>query len=99
MAYRYIFSSACARDVQALAGARQYPLLVRLLIAHLPAILADPRDAGEPKRGLLRGCAGFALTRGTGAAYRLVYELHDDVVLLLALGAHDAAYRDAERRR
>jgi len=36
---------------------------------------------------------------GRGAAYRLVYEIHGDVVLLLALGEHDAAYRDAERRR
>jgi mRNA-degrading endonuclease RelE of RelBE toxin-antitoxin system len=99
MAYRYAFSSACARDVQDLAGARQYPLLVQLLIAHLPTILVDPRGRGEPKRGPLRGCYGFALARGTGAAYRLVYEIHGDVVLLLALGEHDAAYRDAERRR
>lgn len=99
MAHRYIFTSACARDVQDLARERQYPLIVQLLIAHLPVILADPLRAGEPKKGPLRGCYGFALARGAGAAYRLVYEIRDDVVVILAVGAHDDAYRDATRRR
>jgi mRNA-degrading endonuclease RelE of RelBE toxin-antitoxin system len=98
MAYRYIFTSACARDVDDLARKRQHALIVRLLVAHIPAILADPQGAGEPKSGPLRGFFGFALTRGTGAAYRLVYRLREDVVIFYALGEHDAAYRDAERR-
>jgi mRNA-degrading endonuclease RelE of RelBE toxin-antitoxin system len=41
---------------------------------------------------------GSRLTRGTGAAYRLVYTIRDDVVVFIAVGEHDAAYRDAERR-
>lgn len=69
-----------------------------MLVAHLPVILANPQSAGEPKRGALRGCYGFTLTRGAGAAYRLVYTIREDVIVCLALGEHDAAYRDAERR-
>lgn len=99
MAYRYTLTRACARDVEDLARERQYPLIVQLLVAHIPAILADPQGMGEPKKGTLRGCYGFALARGAGAGYRLIYEIRDDVVLFLAVGAHDAAYRDAERRR
>lgn len=98
MAYRYAFSSACVRDVEDLARKRQYPMLIRLLVADLPVILADPHGAGEPKSGRLRGFYGFTLTRGAGAAYRLVYTLREDVVIFYAIGEHDAAYRDTERR-
>ncbi len=73
-------------------------LLIRLLVAHIPAILADPRGAGEAKAGPLRSLYGFALARGTGAAYRLVYAIRDDVVIFYAVGEHDDAYRDAARR-
>jgi len=48
-------------------------VIVRLLVADLPKILADPRSAdprsaGDPKSGPLRGCYGFTVSRGTGAA-------------------------------
>ena len=98
MAYRYVFTPACIRDVEDLTRKRQHTLLVAMLVAHIPAILADPQGTGEPKRGALRGCYGFTLTRSGGAAYRLIYTLRDDVVVFLAIGEHDAAYRDAERR-
>jgi mRNA-degrading endonuclease RelE of RelBE toxin-antitoxin system len=99
MSYRYAFTSACKHDVEDLARKRQYALLIRLLVDDLPAILANPQGAGEPKSGRLRGFYGFTLSRGAGAAYRLVYTIRDEVVILYALGEHDAAYRDAERRR
>jgi mRNA-degrading endonuclease RelE of RelBE toxin-antitoxin system len=98
MAHRYVFTSACARDVEDLARRRQYPLLIAMLVADIPAILAEPQSAGEPKRGALRGCYGRALSRGAGAAYRLVYTIRDDLVAFISVGEHDAAYRDAERR-
>ncbi len=98
MAYRYVFVAACARDVEDLARKRQHAMIVRLLVADLPKILLDPQGAGAPKSGPLRGCYGFTLTRGAGAAYRLVYTIREDVVVFIALGEHAAAYRDAERR-
>jgi len=98
MAYRYIFTPACIRDVEDLAQRRQHRLIVAMLVAHIPTILPDPQGAGEPKRGALRGCYSFTLMRGAGAAYRLVYTIRNDVVVFIAVGEHDAAYRDAERR-
>jgi mRNA-degrading endonuclease RelE of RelBE toxin-antitoxin system len=99
MAYRYIFTPACIRDVEDLAQRRQHRLIIAMLVNHIPTILADPHGAGEPKRGALRGYFGFTLSRGAGAAYRLVYTIEGEVVIFRALGEHDAAYRDAERRR
>ena len=98
MSYRYIFTSACARDVEDLARKRQHALIIGLLVATIPAILLDPQGKGDPKSGPLRGFYGFNLTRGAGAAYRLVYTVREDVVIFYAVGEHDAAYRDAERR-
>jgi len=98
MAYRYVFTSASIRDVEDLARKRHQAMIIAMLVAHIPAILADPHGTGEPKRGSLRGCYGFTLTRGAGAAYRLIYTIRDEVVVFLATGEHDAAYRAAERR-
>lgn len=69
-----------------------------MLVADIPAILADLRGVGDPKVGALRGCYGFTLSRGAGAAYRLVYTIREDAVVFIAVGEHDAAYRDAGRR-
>jgi mRNA-degrading endonuclease RelE of RelBE toxin-antitoxin system len=33
-----------------------------------------------------------------GVAYRLVYTLEADIVLIVAIGPHDAAYARAKRR-
>jgi hypothetical protein len=48
MAYRYIFTPACIRDVEDLAQKRQHRLIVAMLVTHIPTILADPQGAGEP---------------------------------------------------
>jgi mRNA-degrading endonuclease RelE of RelBE toxin-antitoxin system len=96
MAYRYAFAPACARDLDALTR-RQHGLLLRLVVEHIPAILENPQGAGEKKSGPLKDCYGFVLTI-SGAALRLVYTLHNDVVIFLAVGPHDTAYRDATRR-
>jgi mRNA-degrading endonuclease RelE of RelBE toxin-antitoxin system len=97
MAYRYAFTPACVRDLDDLTR-RDHRLLMRMVAEVIPAILADPQGAGEKKSGSLRECYGFRLTT-SGAALRLVYTLLDDVVIFIAVGPHDQAYRDAARRQ
>jgi addiction module RelE/StbE family toxin len=96
MAYRYVFDPACVRDLDKLTR-RQHDLLLRLVVEHIPLILQSPQGAGEKKSGNLKDCYGYNLST-SGAAYRLIYTLRDDVVVFLAVGPHDVAYRDAGRR-
>jgi mRNA interferase RelE/StbE len=96
MAYRYEFLQAAAKDLLKLTR-HDAPLLVAIVTEHLPAILRDPLKAGEPKRGDLAGVSAYNLTH-RGVAYRLVYAIEEDVVVVVAIGPHDAAYARAKRR-
>lgn len=96
MAYRYEFDPACARDLRKLTR-RDVPLLLALVIEHLPAILRDPYALGEKKRGKLANVRAYNF-RAHNVAYRLVYGVHQEVVVLVSVGPHDAAYDAAERR-
>lgn len=97
MAARYAFHPGAAQDVKQLLRAQRQKEILALIVEDIPAVLADPPRAGEPKTGALRGCYARRLSQ-SGAAYRLAYTVRDDAVLFLAVGAHDAAYRDAEGR-
>ncbi len=96
MAHRYEFSSACQRDLRQLTR-RNQPLLLALVVDHIPAILRNPSGAGEKKRGDLAHIRAYAL-RMNNVAYRLGYTIEDDVVIFVAVGPHDAAYAAAARR-
>ena len=97
MAHRYEFGAAAARDLEAMVR-HNVPLLVAIVTEHIPTILADPYAAGEAKKGDLARLRayGFTLRR---VAYRLVYQVQDDLVTFVAVGPHDAAYARASRRQ
>ena len=96
MAFRYEFDEAAARDLRALTR-RNQPLLLSIATVHIPAILRDPHGAGEKKRGDLAHIRAYNL-KVDNVAYRLAYAIEGDVVVFIAIGKHDDAYRDAARR-
>lgn len=96
MAYRYEFLEAAARDLFKLTRHNQ-PLLHAVATVHVPAILRDPFAAGEPKKGDLAHVRAYDLSL-KGVAYRLIYQIEGDLVLFIAIGTHDEAYRRASRR-
>jgi len=95
--YRYVFTEPAGKDLYAFR--RNARLLIRLLHEVIPAVLADPRKAGEPKRGDLAAvfASGF---HDQGTAYRLIYTIDDNrrLVTFIAFGPHDTAYAHAKRR-
>ena len=74
-------------------------MLILLTTKIIPAVLPDPRRAGDPKHGDLAGVYAVAFSEG-GTAYRLVYTVDDTrhLVEFIALGPHDAAYASAKLR-
>ena len=96
MAFRYEVDPACGRDLRQLTK-RNQPLLLDITVEHIPAILRDPHGAGEQKRGPLSRVRAYNVMRGR-VAYRLIYQIEDDVVVFIAVGPHDAAYASATRR-
>ncbi len=95
--YRYVFTEPAGKDLYAFR--RNARLLIRLLREIIPTVLADPRKAGEPKRGDLAGVFAHGVS-DQGTAYRLIYTIDDDrrLVTFIAFGPHDPAYARAKRR-
>ncbi len=95
--YGYAFTPSAAKDLYAFR--RNPRLLILLTTKVIPAMLPDPRRAGNPKRGDLAGVYALAFS-DSGTAYRLVYTVDDDrqLVEFIAFGPHDAAYANASRR-
>lgn len=96
MAHRYEFLEAAAKDLFKLTR-HNHPLLHEIVAIHIPAILRDPYEVGEPKKGDLAHVRAYDL-QVKGVAYRLIYELEGDVVRFIAVGTHDTAYDRARRR-
>jgi mRNA-degrading endonuclease RelE of RelBE toxin-antitoxin system len=99
MAYDLEFTSSAVGDLEKLI--RHNPALaVRLIAEHVPAIVRDPKAVGETKRGDLSGLRAYGFTF-RGVVYRLAYRVDDTrrLVLILAIGVHDEAYRRARDRR
>ena len=96
MAHRYEFEQPAAKDLFKLT--RHNPRLINEIVTeHIPAILRDPYNAGEQKRGELKGVWGYNLQSG-GTAYRMLYTIQGDLVVFLAIGPHDEAYARGKRR-
>ena len=95
MTYEVVLSSAAQRDLDDLPP----DLLSALQTTHFPRIASHPRDAGRPKKGRLKGIFGYDF--GPRRGYRVLYEILEAkrIVLVIAIGPHDQAYRRAERRR
>lgn len=96
MAYRYEFIPSAARDLHKLTR-RNHPFLLAIVLTHIPAILEDPYETGAPKKGDLAGLRAYNI-RLQDVAYRLVYAIEGDVVVFVAVGPHDTAYKRAGRR-
>jgi mRNA-degrading endonuclease RelE of RelBE toxin-antitoxin system len=96
VAFRYEFLEAAAKDLFKLTRHDQ-PLLHAIATVHIPAILRDPFAAGEAKKGDLAHVRAYNL-RVKGVAYRLVYSIEGEIVVFVAIGAHDEAYARARRR-
>ena len=74
MAYRLEFSSAADRQF------RKLPKEVQTrLKPHIDALANNPRPPGVEK---LRGEEGYRLRVGD---YRVLYEIHDDILLILVI--------------
>ncbi len=95
MAYRYELIPSCAKDLFKLR--KNYDLLHSITAEHIPAILKDPYEAGEKKKGDLADVRARDI-KVKGVAYRLIYKIEGEVILFVALGPHDAAYARAGRR-
>lgn len=95
MGHSYEFTPACAKDLYKLR--KNYDLLHSITVEHVPAILKDPYEAGEKKKGNLADVRARNI-KVRNVAYRLIYRIEDDVILFVALGPHDAAYTRASRR-
>jgi mRNA-degrading endonuclease RelE of RelBE toxin-antitoxin system len=95
MTYEVVLSSWAKRDLDDLPSS----LLASLRDIHFPRIAANPRDVGRPKKGRLSGVLGYDF--GPRHGYRVLYEILDAkrIVLVIAIGPHDQAYRRAQRRR
>ena len=97
--YGYAFTRSAAKDLYALR--RDPRMLILLTTKIIPAVLPDPRRAGNPKHGDLAIVypVALALSEG-GSAYRLVYTVNDERqrVEFIAFGPHDAAYATTRRR-
>ena len=95
MTYEVVLSSAAERDLDDLHA----NLLSTLRTTHFPRIAENPREVGRPKKGRLAGVLGYDF--GPRRAYRILYEVFDAerIVLVIAIGTHDQAYRSAEKRR
>ena len=95
MTYEVLLSSAAQRDLDSLSP----DLLSALQNTHFPRIGAQPRTVGRRKKGRLAGIFGYDF--GPRQGYRVLYEVLDTkrIVLVIAIGTHDQAYRKAERRR
>jgi mRNA-degrading endonuclease RelE of RelBE toxin-antitoxin system len=95
MTYEVVLSSGAQRDLDGLPS----NLLSTLRATHFPRVAANPREVGRPKKGRLAGVFGYDF--GPRRAYRVLYEVFDAkrIVLVIAIGTHDQAYRSAERRR
>ena len=96
MAYRYEFGQAAAKDLFKLTR-HNAKLINEIATRHIPEILRDPYDAGEQKRGELKGVWGYNIQLG-GTAYRMLYTIAGDVVTFVAIGPHDEAYARGTRR-
>ena len=95
MTYEVVLSTAAQRDLNDLP----LNLLSTLRTTHFPRMAANPREVGRPKKGRLAGVFGYDF--GPRRGYRILYEVLEAkrIILVIATGTHDQAYRSAERRR
>ena len=97
MAHRYEFGAAAARDLERLCR-HNTPLLIAIVVEHIPTILIDPLGAGEKKQGNLAHVRAYAF-KVRNVAYRLAYRVEGELVTIIAVGTHDTTYARAARRR
>lgn len=93
--YQVVLSRAAAKDLQKLPT----KLIAQLQNRSFPTLSVKPREVGHPKRGALHKLYSYDF--GPRGGYRIVYEVLDRerLVLVIAIGPHDQAYRRAARRR
>lgn len=94
MRYSVRLSIAAKKDLTSFSS----NVLDELANKHFPEISRAPRKVGKPKKGILSGVLGY--NWGPKGGYRILYEIYENekVVLIIAIGAHDQAYRKASRR-
>lgn len=97
MEYQLKFHPAAAKDLFKLT--KDNKTLGKIIIDdHLAKILEDPSNAGNRKRGDLSHIFGYNLNYQM-ISYRILYQAESDIVRIIALGIHDAAYKKAKKRR
>lgn len=89
-------SPAAWRDLQALQ--RQHPDVYKQIVTRfIPQLAIDPLTGSEPLYGDLAGMR--SLHFGRKPEFRLIFEVIQRLVLVVAVAAHDDAYRRAKDRR
>jgi len=95
--YQLKFHPAAAKDLFKLA--KNSKALGQIIIDnHLPKIVGDPLNAGRRKKGDLSHIFGYNFNYQR-VSYRILYQVENDTVRIIALGVHDVAYKKAKKRR
>lgn len=96
MTYQLKFRPAAAKDLYKLV--KKNKELGRLIIDQvLPELVVNPLK-GRWKQGDLSHIRSMDFNF-KGTAYRLLYEVKDEIVRIHAIGAHDVSYRKAKSRK
>ena len=91
--YRVTFSNLAEKDMKKLKGQKAEAQ------AALQVLKTNP-EIGEPLSGTLAGLRSFHFSLKGSGQYRAIYERRDEILvcLVLAVGARENFYREAERR-
>ncbi len=96
MDYSLKFKAAAAKDLYKLSKKNRD--LGKLIVnENIPALLKNPFH-GRPEQGDLKNIRSWDFNF-RDVTYRILYELKEPTVRIIAIGAHDVAYRKARSRK
>ena len=96
MDYNLKFKAAAARDLYKLTKKNRE--LAKLIVnEQIPALLKQPIQ-GRLKQADLKNIRSWDFSF-RDVTYRILYELEGPTVRIIAIGAHDVAYRKAKSRK
>ena len=90
------FKAAAARDLYKLTKKNRD--LAKLIVnEQIPDLLKEPLK-GRMKQGNLKNIPSWDFNF-RDVTYRILYELEEPIVRIIAIGVHDVAYRKAKTRK
>ena len=93
--YTLELSSAAWQDLKFIQ--RQYPMIYKeIIITCLPQLAFEPLTCSEALKGDLSELHAYHFHRKP--EFRIIFQLIKQIVLVIAIGSHDEAYRKAKQR-